>query len=52
MVEVQQEARDADPITQSFVVDRQKFWTRFTGFTTYAATAIVILLCLMWFFLV
>ena len=52
MAQVQQETRDADPITQSFVVDRQAFWNRFTSFATYAASAIVVLLILMWFFLV
>lgn len=52
MVQVQQDNRDADPITQTFFLDRQRFWTRFTGFTTYAASAIVVLLILMWYFLV
>lgn len=52
MVQVQQETRDSDPITQSFVVDRMAFWDRFTSFTTYAGLAIVVLLILMWFFLV
>lgn len=52
MAQVQQETRDADPITQSFFVDRQAFWNRFTSFATYVAGGIVILLFLMWFFLV
>lgn len=52
MAQVQQETRDTDPITQSFFVDRQAFWIRFTRFTTYAAGAIVVLLILMWLFLV
>ena len=52
MAQVQQETRDADSITQSFFVDRQAFWGRFTSFTTYAAIAIVVLLVLMWYFLV
>lgn len=52
MAQIQQETRDSDPITQSFVVDRQAFWNRFTNFTTYVAGAIVVLLVLMWVFLV
>ncbi len=52
MAQVQQETRDADPITQSFFLDRQAFWNRFTSFATYVAGAIVVLLILMWFFLV
>ena len=52
MTQVQQETRDTDPITQSFVLDRQAFWNRFTNFTTYVAGGIVILLILMWLFLV
>ncbi len=51
MAQVQQENRDADPITQSFFVDRQAFWNRFTSFATYVAGAIVVLLVLMWLFL-
>lgn len=52
MAQIQQETRDSDPITQSFVVDRQAFWNRFTSFSTYVAGAIVLLLVLMWIFLV
>lgn len=52
MAQVQQENRDADPITQSFFVDRQAFWKRFTSFTTYAAGGVVLLLVLLWLFLV
>ena len=52
MAQVEQETREADPITQSFVVDRQAFWNRFTSFTTNVAIAIVVLLVLLWFFLV
>ncbi len=52
MAQVQQENRYADPITQSFFVDRQAFWMRFTSFATYAAGAVVVLLILMWLFLV
>ncbi len=52
MAQVQQETRETDPITQSFFVDRQAFWTRFTRFVTYVGGAIVVLLILMWIFLV
>lgn len=52
MAQIQQETRDSDPITQSFVVDRQAFWNRFTSFSTYATGAVVVLLVLMWVFLV
>ncbi len=52
MAQVEQKTRDADPITQSFFVDRQAFWGRFTSFTTYAAGAVVLLLVGMWLFLV
>ena len=52
MAQIQQENRETDPITQSFVVDRQAFWNRFTSFTTYAGGAVVLLLVLMWIFLV
>ena len=52
MVQVQQETREVDPITQSFFVDRQAFWKRFTSFATRVAIAIAVLLVLLWFFLV
>ncbi len=50
MAQVQQETQDVDPITQSFIVDRQAFWTRFTGFTTRAATVVVVVLIGLWWF--
>jgi hypothetical protein len=41
------------PVTEeAFLADRQKFFTEFTGATTYAAGAIVVLLILMAIFLV
>ncbi len=52
MAQVQQDTRDTDPATQSFAVDRQAFWGRFTQFTTWAAGGIIVVLILMWFFLV
>ncbi len=51
MAQVQQDSQDADPITQSFIVDRQTFWNRFTGFTTKAVVAIAILLVFLWLFI-
>ncbi len=50
MAQVQQETQDVDPITQSFIKDRQAFWTRFTGFTTYAAVVVVLILLGLWWF--
>ena len=35
----------------AFVADRQAFWGSFTSFVTMAATAVVVLLILMAFFL-
>lgn len=51
MAQVQQDNQDADPITQAFVVDRQAFWNRFTGFTQWAVLAIVALLIGLWLFI-
>ena len=51
MAQLQHENRDADPITQAFIVDRQTFWNRFTSFTVRAVVAIAVLLVLMWLFL-
>ena len=50
MAQVQQDDRDVDPITQSFIVDRQAFWGRFTGFTSGAVVVIVLLLIGLWLF--
>ena len=50
MVQVQQETQDVDPITESLIVDRQAFWTRFTSFTSGAAIVIVVLLLGLWLF--
>ncbi len=51
MAQVQQDNQDVDPITESFIVDRQTFWNRFTGVTTNAVIGIVILLVLLWWFI-
>jgi hypothetical protein len=50
MAQVQQDNPDVDPITQSFIVDRQAFWGRFTSFTTGAAIAVAALLIGLWLF--
>ncbi len=50
MAQVQQDNQDADPITQSFIVDRQAFWNRFTGFTTNVVIGLAVLLVLLWWF--
>lgn len=50
MAQVQQDNGQVDPITQSFIVDRQAFWGRFTSFSTGAAVAIVVLLIGLWLF--
>lgn len=50
MAQVQQESREVDPITQSFIVDRQAFWNRFTGFTVRAVITVVIVLLGLWWF--
>jgi negative regulator of sigma E activity len=50
MAQVQQEHQEVDPITQSFIVDRQAFWTRFTRFTVNAVIAIVVLVVVLWWF--
>ncbi len=52
MAQVQQEVREADPITEAFVVDRQAFWNRFTQFTVWAVIAIIVLLVGLWLFVV
>lgn len=51
MAQVQPETQDIDPITQSFIVDRQAFWNRFTGFTSRAVIVIAILLLGLWWFI-
>lgn len=38
-------------IDDAFVADRQAFWGRFTGFVTYAAVAVAVLLVLLAYFL-
>jgi hypothetical protein len=38
-------------IDEAFLADRQAFWGRFTGFVTYGAIAIAVLLVLMAIFL-
>ena len=50
MAQVQQDNQDVDPITQSFIVDRQTFWNRFTSFTSGAVIVVVILLVALWLF--
>lgn len=50
MAQVQQDNGQVDPITQSFIVDRQAFWTRFTSFTTGAVIVVVLLLIGLWLF--
>lgn len=42
----------ADEIDASFMAERRKFWSSFTGATTYATVAIAVLLVSMWLFLV
>ncbi len=51
MAQVQQDNQDVDPITESFIVDRQTFWNRFTSFTSWAVVAIIVLLVGMWLFI-
>ena len=46
----QQQSSSGPDITEAFIADRQMFWHRFTGFTTYAVIAVVVLLILLWFF--
>lgn len=46
-----QETSSGPDITQAFIADRQKFWSRFTSFTTGAVVAVVLLLVAMWFFI-
>ncbi len=50
MAQVQQESQDVDPITRSFILDRQAFWTRFTSFTFRTAILVVIVLVALWLF--
>ena len=38
-------------IDEAFVADRQKFWTSFISFTTFAVVAVTVLLILMAIFL-
>jgi hypothetical protein len=43
----------AAPVTEeAFLADRQKFFSEFTGATTYAATGVAVLLILLAIFLV
>ncbi len=50
MAQAPQNNTDVDPITQTFIVDRQNFWKRFTGFTTGAVIAVIVLLIGLWLF--
>ncbi len=50
MAQITQDNGNVDPITQSFIVDRQTFWGRFTSFTTGAAVVVVLLLIGLWLF--
>lgn len=42
----------ANEIDASFMAERSKFWSGFTGAATYATVAIAVLLVCMWIFLV
>ena len=50
MAQAQHESQDVDPITQSFIVDRQAFWQRFTNFTVYAVVIVILVLLGLWWF--
>ncbi|GAC1338503.1 MAG: hypothetical protein NVSMB18_05020 [Acetobacteraceae bacterium] len=52
MVQTQPETSSGSAAGDSFVADRQIFWSRFTSFTTGAVVVIVVLLVAMWLFLV
>ena len=41
-----------DEIDASFMAERRKFWSSFTGAATFATIAIALLLVAMWIFLV
>lgn len=52
MAQTQQDTTGGSAVADSFVADRQIFWSRFTSFTTGAVVVVVVLLVAMWLFLV